>query len=441
MKKKKSFWSIIARYAIALLFISSWAVLGVAIAINTAKVDIGGKVTFQATDVYADITGDITGTKTTNNLEDIHLDASTTSFTSPSSWKNLVFDFVQDTNNIVFTITVTNKSAERSLWVDFDDTISATNVKITRKIAGTEVGAFSVTEVTASSTKAFEISMQVENLNKSVSGDFNLNLKLSNDEPVLDESEYSTLSFTYDDTAKTATVDKNSSNEPTGTLVIPGKVMHNGETYTITSIGVRGLADLENLITVTIPSTVTSIGRMAFCNCSSLSLIDIPSSVTSIEDGAFLGCESLTSITLPSSVTSIGSEVFSGCANLESIIVETNNTTYYSYENGLYTKADNTLLAGCKNTIIKEGTTKIGGNAFSSHTSLSSITIPSSVISIESGAFDRCSNLTSVTFEITTGWTVNYGSTTATPTISTTDLAANATLLRDTYINYQWTRA
>ena len=64
MKKKKSFWSMIARYAIALLFISSWAVLGVAIAINTAKVDIGGKVTFQATDVYADITGDITGTKT-----------------------------------------------------------------------------------------------------------------------------------------------------------------------------------------------------------------------------------------------------------------------------------------------------------------------------------------------------------------------------------------
>ena len=339
MKNKKSFWSIIARYAIALLLISSWAVLGVAIAINSAKVDIGGKVTFQATDVYADITGAITGTKTTNTLEDIHLDASTTSFTSPSSWKNLVFDFVQDTNNIVFAINVTNKSAERSLWVDFEDSISTTNVKITRKVANTEVSAFSVTEVTASSSKAFEISMQVENLNKSASGDFNLNLKLSNNEPgVLDESEYSTLSFTYDDTAKTAAV---SGNNPSGALVIPAKVKHNGEKYTVTTLG--GLND------------------------TSITSISIPSSVTTIERYAFAGCQSLTSITIPASITSIAVAAF------------------------------------------------------------------------------QSSGLRSASFEITTGWTVTpYNDNpinAKTPTISSTDLNANATLLTDTYYYYTWTRA
>ena len=345
MKKKKSFWSIIARYAIALLFISSWAVLGVAIAINSAKVDIGGKVTFQATDVYADITGAITGTKTTNTLEDIHLDASTSSFTSPSSWKNLVFDFVQDTNNIVFTITVTNKSAERSLWVDFEDTISATNVKITRKIAGTEVSAFSATEITASSTKAFEISMQVENLNKSATGDFTLALKLSNDEPALDESAYPTLSFSYNTSAKTASVAANTSNKPSGALVIPTKVMHNGINY-----------------------TVTELARSAFSD-TLITSVYIPSGVTSIESYAFVNCQSITTVNIPASVTTIGE-----------------------------------------------------------------------------WAFAYSGSLNSATFEITTGWTVTPGSgadgsSVATPTISATDLSANANLLCSTYSFYTWTRA
>ena len=341
MKKKKSFWSIIARYAIALLLISSWAVLGVAIAINSAKVDIGGKVTFQATDVYADITGAITGTKTTNTLEDIHLDASTTSFTSPSSWKNLVFDFIKDTNNIVFTINVTNKSSERSLWVDFEDSISTTNVKITREVANTEVSAFSTTEVTALSSKAFEISMQVENLNKSASGDFTLALKLSNDKPALDESAYPTLSFTYNETAKTATVAQNSSNAPTGELVIPAKVMHNGEEYSVSVIGFA----------------------------------------------AFSACNSITSVYIPSSITIINSYAFTSCGNL------------------------------------------------------TTINIPSSVIKIGKFAFEVCTKLTSATFETTIGWSVSSDSAGATPTISATDLSANANLLTNTYLNYDWTRA
>ena len=355
----------IARYAIALLFISSWAVLGVAIAINSARVDIGGKVTFQATDVYADITGAITGTKTTNTLEDIHLDASTTSFTSPSSWKNLVFDFVQDTNNIVFTINVTNKSAERSLWVDFDDTISALNTIVIRKVAGTEVGAFKKTEVLASETKKFEIIMQVASLNKSVSGDFNLNLKLSNDEPedvVLDESEYSTLYFTYDDTSKTAIVGQNYDNKPKGRLYIPEKILHNGKEYTIISITDGAFYETEDLTSIVIPSSVTSIGSSAFYG-TSLTSIPIPPSVTIIKENAFDGCYELTSIVIPSSVTII-----------------------------------------------------------------------------EPMAFSRCTRLTSATFEITTGWLVS-GDGDITPTISATDLSANATLLTDTYFTYTWTRA
>ena len=190
----------------------------------------------------------------------------------------------------------------------------------------------------------------------------------------------------------------------------------------VTSIGRKAFYDCTGLTSVTIPNSVTSIGDDAFHWCSGLTSIIIPNSVTSIGDGAFSRCTGLTSITIgngvksieryafsycdgltsiiiPNSVTSIGEGVFSACDSLTSIVIENGNTKYDSRDNcnAIIKTVTNTLVQGCKTTIIPNSVTSIGEKAFLGCSGLTSITIPNSVTSIGEKAFLDCSGLTSIT--------------------------------------------
>ena len=147
-----------------------------------------------------------------------------------------------------------------------------------------------------------------------------------------------------------------------------------------------------------INSEITSIGKYAF-QFADLSSITIPSSVTTIGYEAFYGCTSLTSITIPNSVTSIWEQAFSGCTGLISIVVDENNSVYDSRNNcnAIIRTQTNTLIAGCKNTVIPASVTTIGYAAFYYCKSLTSITIPNSVTSIGDYAFYYCKSLSSIT--------------------------------------------
>lgn len=178
----------------------------------------------------------------------------------------------------------------------------------------------------------------------------------------------------------------------------------------VTAIGDNAFLGCEELTDVVIPSTVNSIGNSAFCNCIGLEEITIPEGVTSIGNNAFGGCGNLETIHIPASVAQIGSTGGLLCGsvipfdctyeeyeyiydpeegrdiptyvrdicNLTSITVDNNNRFYSSIDGVLFNKDATALLK------------------FPGAKEAEAYTVPSSVESIEAGAFVNCCNIGTV---------------------------------------------
>lgn len=164
-------------------------------------------------------------------------------------------------------------------------------------------------------------------------------------------------------------------------------------TTSISSYFASSKADLEYIL----GDEITSIGDYAF-DWSKAIEINIPKNVISIGEGAFRECSNITSVNIPRSVKSIGNNAFYNCHELVSIEVENGNLEYDSRGNcnALIKTADNTLLLGCKNTIIPNNITAIGDNAFYNCWGISILIIPNSLKNIGNQAFIGCSNLTDI---------------------------------------------
>ncbi|MBR0118362.1 MAG: leucine-rich repeat protein [Prevotella sp.] len=212
---------------------------------------------------------------------------------------------------------------------------------------------------------------------------------------VVDALQPGELFYLYNDNTNEAIV-RACGNGENLNITIPTTVNHNGQTYSVTEIGEAAFYGCDGIENVTIPSSVRSIGNCAFYGCNGLASLKIPTSVTTIGNTVIGECENIKSIIIPSSVTSIKEGVFS-FSSLESILVDASNCKYDSRNNcnAIIESATNTLIAGCKNTIIPNDVMVIGNSAFNSM-DITSIDIPNSVTTIGESAFENNVGLTSI---------------------------------------------
>ena len=157
--------------------------------------------------------------------------------------------------------------------------------------------------------------------------------------------------------------------------------------------------------TTVIPTDITTIGASAFATVIR-DAWTIPSNITTIGDRAFGVNHRLTSITIPATVTNIKGQLFSQCSNLVEIKVAAGNPKYDSRNNcnAIMETATNTLIQGCKKTVIPNTTKIIAAQAFYYQAGMTgSITIPANVTKIGQRAF-RGTQLTQIHFASSTNW-------------------------------------
>lgn len=174
-----------------------------------------------------------------------------------------------------------------------------------------------------------------------------------------------------------------------------------------------GCEDLEN---VTLPPYMENLPDGTFYRCTSLKTVQLPEGIKEISEDLFRSCKALTSVKIPSSVTKICEDAFWACSSLRALeipnSVKTIEKNAFSWS-GLETleipdsvKELNCSFARCrslKKIKLPNSVTVIKYDMFNDldysdvHTeSLESITLPSSLESIDGFGYDKFGNLKEV---------------------------------------------
>lgn len=129
--------------------------------------------------------------------------------------------------------------------------------------------------------------------------------------------------------------------------------------------------------------------------------IILPKTILRLE-GAFACCIELEEIFIPQNAELIGNANFRLCHKLSAIHVDSDHKLYMSRNGILYSKDGKTLLRcppdhALHETNYLDGVEEISRDAFEYCENLQTLVIPTSVSTIQSGAFYACSNLKSAT--------------------------------------------
>ena len=149
---------------------------------------------------------------------------------------------------------------------------------------------------------------------------------------------------------------------------------------------------------LTIQDETIGIQSSAFESCSGITTLSLPESLSYIGEYAFNNCTSITDFTIPAAVTLIGGYAFQ-------------NTAWWNEQpDGIVYKDDWCLrYKGEKpysGISIVEGTRHIANLAFSSCEDISSLALPSSLLSIGDKAFSSCYYIYTISCEVLTPPTI-----------------------------------
>jgi len=120
----------------------------------------------------------------------------------------------------------------------------------------------------------------------------------------------------------------------------------------------------------------------AFFGAANLTDIRLPANQKEIGDFAFTDCDALETIAIPASVVRIGDYAFSGCDSLKDIEFEGTNLKDIGED-----AFENCSLSSL---VLPEGVENVKMYSFCGNENLVTITLPSTIKTIEDGAFDEC---------------------------------------------------
>ena len=184
-------------------------------------------------------------------------------------------------------------------------------------------------------------------------------------------------------------------------ITIPESVLNIGEfsfkncRFTSITCAANHLAYFSKNATQYLTITTGSIQENALKNWDQLKTLNIMNGVTSIGKSAFEGSTGLTSVIIGNGVTGIGERAFFGCSGLTEINWNAGSVSINSDSNVFY----NAGKAGAGITVtFGDSVQRIPAYLFyvsysSSSPNIKSVTIPDSVTSIGSDAFESCNNL------------------------------------------------
>ena len=180
----------------------------------------------------------------------------------------------------------------------------------------------------------------------------------------------------------------------------------NNKNFTTDSYGALFTKDMTRLLQYpnmnentkyTVPETVKIIDDEVFCQCGSLLEVELPEGLESVGWFSF-GCSGIRRLNIPASVKSIDDSFTRSSLYLSEINVDENNEYYSSIDGVLFDKEAQTLLRypegkPDKSYTVPETVTAIKNDAFF-NALFDSITIPSTVVLIEPGAFYYVDDIT-----------------------------------------------